>query len=78
MSDQIESDTKTESTEFQQEMSRMRQSKRSSSSPLSEFWEYLRIRKKWWLAPVILALLVVGALVTLGGTAAAPVIYTLF
>ena len=38
----------------------------------------MRIRKKWWLAPVILALLVVGAFVVLGGTAAAPLIYTLF
>jgi hypothetical protein len=36
------------------------------------------LNKKWWLTPIILVLLVVGLLVMLGGTSAAPFIYTLF
>ena len=43
-----------------------------------EFLEFLAHNKKWWLTPIILALLVVGGLIALGGTAAAPFIYTLF
>jgi len=43
-----------------------------------EFWDFLRYNKKWWLIPIILMLLLLGALVILGGTAAAPFIYTLF
>ncbi len=43
-----------------------------------EFWDFLRYNKKWWLTPIILALLVVGGLVILGGTSLAPFIYTLF
>jgi hypothetical protein len=40
--------------------------------------EFLSANKKWWLAPIVLAVLVIGALVVLGGSAAAPFIYTLF
>ena len=43
-----------------------------------EFIEFLRHRKKWWLTPIILVLLMVGLLVIVGGTGAAPFIYTLF
>ena len=43
-----------------------------------EFVDFLRYNKKWWLTPIILALLLVAVLVILGGTAAAPFIYTLF
>ncbi len=45
---------------------------------LSEYWAFLREDKKWWLAPILIFLLAVGAFVALGGTAAAPFIYTLF
>jgi hypothetical protein len=45
---------------------------------LSELLLFLRHNKKWWLTPIVLVLLLVGALVILGGTAAAPFIYTLF
>ena len=45
---------------------------------LREYLDFLRHSKKWWLAPIILSLLVVGAIVILGGTAVAPFIYTLF
>jgi len=45
---------------------------------LAEFLLFLRENKKWWLAPILVILLIVGVLVALGGTAAAPFIYTLF
>jgi Family of unknown function (DUF5989) len=45
---------------------------------LSDLYEFLRHNKKWWLTPIVVMLLLVGALVILGGTAAAPFIYTLF
>jgi hypothetical protein len=48
------------------------------SSLLREFAEFLGQNKKWWLAPIIASILLLGALVLLGGTAAAPFIYTLF
>lgn len=45
---------------------------------LMELWEFLRHNKKWWLTPIILVLLLIGALILLAGTAAAPFIYPLF
>lgn len=39
---------------------------------------FLMQNKKWWLIPVVVVLTLVGLLVALGGTAAAPFIYTLF
>jgi hypothetical protein len=45
---------------------------------VSEFSDFLRENKKWWLAPIVIAILGLGLLVVLGGTAAAPFIYTLF
>lgn len=43
-----------------------------------ELVDFLRHNKKWWLAPIVIMLLVVGGLVILAGTSAAPFIYTLF
>jgi hypothetical protein len=46
---------------------------------LADLWGFLRVRKKFWLLPIILVLLLVGALVALtSGSALAPFIYTLF
>jgi hypothetical protein len=46
---------------------------------LKEFWDFIRIRKKWWLAPIIIILVLLGALIVLTeGSALAPFIYTLF
>ena len=45
---------------------------------IREFWDFLKHNKKWWLAPIILVLLLFGVLLILGGTVAAPFIYTLF
>jgi len=48
-------------------------------SILAELWAFLRVRKKYWLAPILLMLLVFGGLVILAqGSAVAPFIYTLF
>ena len=51
---------------------------RKRRGAVGELADFLRHNKKWWLTPIIVMLLVVGALVILGGTAAAPFIYTLF
>jgi hypothetical protein len=45
---------------------------------LGEYWNYLRVSRKWWLTPIVIALLIAGAFVVLGGTAAAPFIYAIF
>lgn len=45
---------------------------------LAEMWEFISNNKKWWLTPIIVVLLAFGLLIALGGTAAAPFIYTLF
>jgi hypothetical protein len=45
----------------------------------SELWAYMRVRKKWWLAPILIVLLLVGALLVVAqGSALAPFIYTIF
>jgi len=44
-----------------------------------ELWTYMRQRKKWWLIPLILVMLVVGALLVFAqGSVLAPFIYTIF
>ena len=48
-------------------------------STIKEFWDFLRIRKKWWLVPIIIFLILLGTLITLTESSAlAPFIYTLF
>ena len=48
-------------------------------SILKEFWSFLRVRKKWWLAPIVILLLTLGlVLVLTEGSALAPFIYSLF
>jgi hypothetical protein len=44
-----------------------------------ELWAFLRIRKKWWLLPIIMLMLLLGALLVFAqGSALAPFIYTIF
>lgn len=46
---------------------------------LKEFWEFMKVRKKFWLMPIILILLLLGVLIVFAETSAiAPFIYTLF
>jgi hypothetical protein len=50
----------------------------SGGSLVGEFWDFLKHNKKWWLLPIVSVLLLLGLLILLSGTAAAPFIYTLF
>jgi hypothetical protein len=46
---------------------------------LSELWQFMRVRKKYWLLPIVLMMALFGGLVVLTqGTAVAPFIYTVF
>jgi len=46
---------------------------------ISDLWGFMRVRKKFWLAPIIIVLLLFGLLIVLAeGTAVAPFIYTIF
>ncbi|HQR38961.1 MAG TPA: DUF5989 family protein [Blastocatellia bacterium] len=46
---------------------------------LSDLWAFLRARRKFWLVPIVLVLVLLGALLVLGqGSAIAPFIYTIF
>ncbi|MCA9734489.1 MAG: hypothetical protein H6696_17590 [Deferribacteres bacterium] len=46
---------------------------------VGEFWDFLKARKKWWLMPVIVFLVLLGAILVLSeGSALAPFVYTLF
>jgi len=45
----------------------------------NEFWSFLKVRKKWWLAPIIILCVLLGILIVLTqGSALAPFIYTIF
>lgn len=48
------------------------------TSLIREFIEFLATNKKWWLGPIVVVLLGLGAILLLTSTAAAPFIYTLF
>jgi hypothetical protein len=51
----------------------------SRMSILVEFWGFLKVRKKFWLAPIVFMLLLLGMLIVFTqGSALAPCIYTLF
>ena len=46
---------------------------------IREYWAFLRVRKKLWLAPIIVIMVVLGGLIILTeGTVVAPFVYTLF
>jgi len=46
---------------------------------LKEFWKFLKVRKKYWLLPTLLVLVLFGGIIILSqGTAIAPFIYTIF
>ena len=51
----------------------------SKASILYEFWEFLKLRKKWWLGPIVFILLLMSLLIIMTeGSAVAPFVYTLF
>ena len=46
---------------------------------IKEFWEFIKFRKKYWLLPIIVLLLLLGTIVVIGeGSALAPFIYAIF
>ncbi len=46
---------------------------------IAELWDFLKVRKKWWLTPIFLFLVLLGALILFTeGSALAPFIYALF
>jgi len=46
---------------------------------LKEFWDFLKVRKKWWLTPIIVVMVLLGVLIVFSqGSAISPFIYTLF
>ncbi len=49
------------------------------SSIFSELWQFMKIRKKWWLAPILVTMALLSALIVFTqGSAVAPFIYALF
>ena len=50
-----------------------------NKSLLGELWDFLKVRKAWWLAPILIMLILVGALIIFGQSSAlSPFIYALF
>lgn len=51
----------------------------NNKSILGEFWIFLKVRKAWWLLPIIIMLVFAGALIIFGQSSAiSPIIYALF
>jgi hypothetical protein len=60
-------------------MSKILKRFKSVVSLLREFWAFMRMQKKWWLAPLIVILILMGVLIILTeGSALAPFIYAIF
>lgn len=52
---------------------------RARAQLVGEIWRFLRVRRKWWLAPVLVMILIVGGLILLAQlTPLGPLVYTLF
>lgn len=64
------------------ESARQSQFEREASSGgqglVGDFWGYLMHTRKWWITPIVIMLLLLAGLIILGGTGAAPFVYTLF
>ena len=51
----------------------------SNGSLLRELWAFMRVRKKWWMLPIIAVMLLIGTLLVFAqGSVLAPFIYTIF
>ena len=71
--------TKDQNKQSQADMeSFSQQAEQTQQGLLREFWAFLCHSKKWWLIPIIVVFFLVGLLIFLGSTPAAPFIYTLF
>jgi len=67
-------DDKTPPNRFEQ----LASEEAKAGSLARDFWQFLADNKKWWLTPIVLALLLIGVLLVLSSSAIAPFIYTLF
>jgi len=56
----------------------LRQAQGKDAGLVRELIDFMAHNKKWWLLPLLAALLLIGLLIVLGGSGAAPFIYTLF
>jgi hypothetical protein len=61
-----------------EENSFSKQAKEAPKGAVAEFASFVFNNKKWWLAPIIVALVLVAVLAVLGGSGVAPFIYSLF
>ena len=51
----------------------------SQPTLVKEFWYFMKVRKKWWLLPIVVVMVLMGALLVFAETSAlAPFIYTIF
>ena len=66
------------SQRHQHDMEFERAARRPSPGIVKEFVGFLTYNKKWWLAPIIIVMLLLGLFIILSGTGIAPFIYTLF
>ena len=55
-----------------------REAARKQRGSVAEFCGFVLRNKKWWLTPILVVLVLAGALILLGGSGVAPFIYTLF
>ena len=72
MSDKSQPPTKTSVNDFE------RQAEEAQPGLIAEFIDFLKHSKKWWLTPIIVVLSLIGFLIFLSGTAAAPFIYSIW
>ncbi len=72
MADNSQRPTNTSPSDFE------RQAEEATPGLIAEFIDFLKTSKKWWLTPILVVLLLIGALIILSGTAAAPFIYPFF
>jgi hypothetical protein len=64
---------------MKEETKKSEKKKSTKMSVVGEFWVFLRVRKKYWLLPIVIFLFLLGTLIVLTeGTAIAPFIYALF
>jgi hypothetical protein len=68
----------TEPPETDQERKFAQQAEQRSPGIVAEFWDFLIHNKKWWITPIVVILLLMGALILLNSTPLAPFIYTLY
>ena len=61
-----------QTSEFEQEATQQR------TGLVREFWDFLKDNKKWWLLPIIVMILLIGAMVVLTSTGVGPFIYAMF